>query len=79
VYAAFYTLGRFWTEYLRIDTAHKWLGLRLNDWTSIAVFVGSLAVLLIFGRAADDDERAGTPMAPLYNEAAQASAGLLPT
>ncbi len=79
VYACFYTLGRFWTEYLRIDNAHRWLGLRLNDWTSIAVFVGSAAVLVIFGRAGDADDRAGAPMAPLYDESAEASSGLLPT
>jgi prolipoprotein diacylglyceryl transferase len=61
-YAAFYTFGRFFTEYLRIDTAHKFLGLRLNDWTSIIVFVGSTAVLLLFGRAKEGDDRAGTPV-----------------
>ena len=58
-YAAFYTFGRFWTEYLRIDEAHHYLGLRLNDWTSIAVFVVAVAVLLIFGRAKPGDERSG--------------------
>ena len=42
-YAAFYTFGRFWTEYLRIDHAHSISGLRLNDWTSIVVFVVSAA------------------------------------
>src|SRR5580698_4633514 len=50
-YAAFYTFGRFWTEYLRIDDAHRFFGLRLNDWTSIVVFVASTAVLLTWGRA----------------------------
>jgi phosphatidylglycerol---prolipoprotein diacylglyceryl transferase len=62
VYASLYTFGRFWTEYLRIDEAHRWLGLRLNDWTSVVVFVLSTAVLLIWGRAKDGDDRAGTPM-----------------
>ena len=44
VYVAAYTFGRFFTEYLRIDFAHKFLGLRLNDWTSIIVF----AVAMVF-------------------------------
>lgn len=46
VYVSLYTFGRFFTEYLRIDFAHKFLGLRLNDWTSILVFACSTAVLL---------------------------------
>jgi prolipoprotein diacylglyceryl transferase len=61
-YASFYTFGRFWTEYLRIDNAHRFLGLRLNDWTSIVVFVVATALLLTRGRADDGDECAGDPM-----------------
>ena len=61
-YAALYTLGRFWTEYLRIDTAHKFGGLRLNDWTSVIVFVLAVAVLLLKGRAGPGDDRAGDPL-----------------
>ena len=49
-YAALYTFGRFFTEYLRIDFAHKILGLRLNDWTSILVFVFSATLVLTKGR-----------------------------
>jgi prolipoprotein diacylglyceryl transferase len=79
VYASLYTFGRFWTEYLRIDEAHRWFGLRLNDWTSIIVFVVSTIVLLAFGRAKEGDDRAGTPMTPAYDKAAGADSGLLPT
>jgi prolipoprotein diacylglyceryl transferase len=61
-YAATYTFGRFFTEYMRVDEAHRYLGLRLNDWTSIGVFAVSLAILLIFGRAGHDDQRAGDPL-----------------
>ena len=39
VYVAAYTFGRFWVESLRIDFAHTFGGLRLNDWTSIVIFV----------------------------------------
>jgi prolipoprotein diacylglyceryl transferase len=63
-YASFYTFGRFWTEYLRIDHAHKYLGLRLNDWTSILVFVVSTVVLLVRGRARPGDECSGDPLPP---------------
>jgi prolipoprotein diacylglyceryl transferase len=42
LYVMAYTVGRFWIEALRVDTAHHFLGLRLNDWTSIIVFLGAL-------------------------------------
>ena len=45
VYVVAYTFGRFFVELLRIDTSHRMLGLRLNDWTSIVVFVGGVLVL----------------------------------
>ncbi|GAA3445851.1 prolipoprotein diacylglyceryl transferase [Planomonospora venezuelensis] len=43
LYVAGYTVGRFWIEGLRIDTAHHILGLRLNQWTSIILLLGALA------------------------------------
>ncbi|MFJ3884040.1 prolipoprotein diacylglyceryl transferase [Streptomyces rubrogriseus] len=45
LYVAAYCVGRFWTEYLRVDDAHHILGLRLNNWTALFVFL--LAVLYI--------------------------------
>ncbi|MBB4915778.1 prolipoprotein diacylglyceryl transferase [Streptosporangium saharense] len=42
LYVAGYTLGRFWIEGLRIDSAHHILGLRLNQWTSVVLFVAAL-------------------------------------
>jgi prolipoprotein diacylglyceryl transferase len=50
VYVASYTFGRFFTEYERIDTAHKIGPLRLNDWISIIVFVAALGVLIAMQR-----------------------------
>ncbi len=47
LYAALYTAGRSVVEYLRIDPAHRFYGLRLNDWTSLAVFVGAVLYFLI--------------------------------
>jgi prolipoprotein diacylglyceryl transferase len=45
LYAMLYVVGRFWTEMLRIDEANHILGLRLNDWVCMLVF---LAALLYF-------------------------------
>lgn len=47
LYVAAYTVGRFWTEYLRIDEAHTLLGLRLNDWTSVLVLLCAVACLVV--------------------------------
>src|SRR5439155_6606665 len=46
LYVMAYTVGRFWVEYLRVDTANHFLGLRLNDWTSVVVFLAALAYFL---------------------------------
>ena len=56
LYAAAYTVGRFWIEALRVDTAHRFLGLRLNDWTSIVIFVAAAAFLLLRRRDDTPDE-----------------------
>ncbi|MFF1352590.1 prolipoprotein diacylglyceryl transferase [Streptomyces sp. NPDC058297] len=45
LYVAAYCVGRFWIEYMRVDDAHHILGLRLNDWTAMGVFL--LAVIYI--------------------------------
>ncbi|KAB2367631.1 prolipoprotein diacylglyceryl transferase [Actinomadura montaniterrae] len=45
LYVAAYTVGRGWIEALRIDDAHHFLGLRLNDYTSIVVFLCAVAYL----------------------------------
>jgi prolipoprotein diacylglyceryl transferase len=46
LYVMAYTVGRAWIEYLRIDSANHILGLRLNDWTSLIVFIGALIFFL---------------------------------
>jgi prolipoprotein diacylglyceryl transferase len=63
-YAALYTFGRFFTEYLRIDPAHRYLDLRLNDWTSIAVFTVAFTVLWLKARPQPGDELVGGPLSP---------------
>ncbi|MCZ7528305.1 MAG: prolipoprotein diacylglyceryl transferase [Acidimicrobiia bacterium] len=54
LYVALYTFGRFWFENLRIDTAHEVLGLRVNAWVSIGLFVASLAWFAWLGRRRRD-------------------------
>ncbi|GAA5002216.1 prolipoprotein diacylglyceryl transferase [Streptomyces siamensis] len=66
LYVAAYCVGRGWIEYMRVDDAHHILGLRLNDWTAMVVFL--LAVLYIVisarrrpGREAVVEPGADTP------------------
>lgn len=49
LYAAYYTLGRVWIEALRIDDAELIFGVRLNVWTSILVFLVSVACFIVLG------------------------------
>ena len=46
LYVMLYTAGRFWIEQLRIDTANEILGVRLNVFTSVIVFLLALAYYL---------------------------------
>ncbi|HET7388024.1 MAG TPA: prolipoprotein diacylglyceryl transferase [Nocardioidaceae bacterium] len=50
LYVMAYTVGRGWIEYLRIDHANHVLGLRLNDWTSIGVFLAALIYFVVSQR-----------------------------
>ncbi|WP_017557893.1 prolipoprotein diacylglyceryl transferase [Nocardiopsis baichengensis] len=66
VYVMGYCVGRFWIEYMRIDPANEILGLRLNNWTSVAVFLGALAYFVWAGRRLD---RFSTRVVPYGHEA----------
>ncbi|WP_327370670.1 prolipoprotein diacylglyceryl transferase [Streptomyces sp. NBC_01217] len=55
-YVLAYTAGRAWIEALRIDHANHFLGLRLNDWVSLALFTGALVYLIITRRPRPDDD-----------------------
>lgn len=46
LYVAAHTVGRGWIEAPRVDHANHILGLRLNDWTSLLVFLAAATVLL---------------------------------
>jgi hypothetical protein len=59
LYVMGYTAGRAWIEALRTDHANHFLGLRLNDWTSLIVFIGGLVWFVRHGGFAA--EREATP------------------
>jgi len=50
LYVAAYTVGRAWIEALRVDPANRLLGLRLNDWTSLVVFLGAVTYIVVSAR-----------------------------
>ncbi|MEE1765479.1 prolipoprotein diacylglyceryl transferase [Streptomyces sp. SP18BB07] len=50
LYVAAYCAGRFWIEYMRVDEAHHILGLRLNNWTALFVFVLAVIYLVLSAR-----------------------------
>jgi prolipoprotein diacylglyceryl transferase len=50
LYVMLYTAGRGWIEALRIDDAHRFFGLRLNDWVSVLVFAAAAAYFVLAGR-----------------------------
>jgi prolipoprotein diacylglyceryl transferase len=54
LYVMLYCAGRGWIEALRIDDAHRYLGLRLNDWTSVVVFLAALAFFVVRRPRPDD-------------------------
>ena len=56
LYVAAYTVGRAWVEALRIDHANHFLGLRLNDWTSLLVFLAAVAFLVLRRPRPEDAE-----------------------
>ncbi|MFI5692611.1 prolipoprotein diacylglyceryl transferase [Kribbella sp. NPDC051586] len=47
LYVAGYTAGRAWVENMRIDTVNHFLGLRLNVWTALILFVLAVAAFVI--------------------------------
>ena len=51
LYVMSYCLGRFFIEGLRIDQAHMWGGLRLNQYLSLLLFLGASLAFNRFSRA----------------------------
>ncbi|MEU9592236.1 prolipoprotein diacylglyceryl transferase [Streptomyces sp. NPDC048193] len=50
LYVAAYCAGRFWIEYMRVDDAHHILGLRLNNWTALFVFLLAVLYMVLSAR-----------------------------
>jgi prolipoprotein diacylglyceryl transferase len=46
LYVMLYAVGRFWVELLRTDEATVIVGMRLNNWTALLVFIGALVYFL---------------------------------
>jgi prolipoprotein diacylglyceryl transferase len=55
VYVMGYTLGRTWIELMRTDEARHVLGVRINVWVSILVFLGA-AVYFVLARSRGERE-----------------------
>lgn len=50
LYIVLYCLGRTWIEHLRIDTVNHVGGLRLNEYTSVAVLAVGVLLFVVLGR-----------------------------
>ena len=62
-YVAGYTLGRVWIEMMRTDQATHVLGIRINVFTSIVVFLLAVVYLLVVrGKREDPDALRGRPL-----------------
>ncbi|GAB2792954.1 prolipoprotein diacylglyceryl transferase [Streptomyces daliensis] len=64
LYVAAYTVGRFWIEYMRVDDAHHILGMRLNNWTAIVVFLAAVAYIVVSAKKAPGREETVEPRDP---------------
>jgi prolipoprotein diacylglyceryltransferase len=79
LYVAGYTVGRGWIEMMRTDTANHILGLRVNVWTSILLFLGAAAYFVVAGRRGPREApellrgKDAVPPAPSEADAAETS------
>ena len=51
LYIAWYTFGRFFIEALRIDPANEVAGFRVNNYTSLILFIASVAGFVALSKA----------------------------
>jgi prolipoprotein diacylglyceryl transferase len=63
LYVAGYCAGRAWIEYMRVDEAHKILGVRLNVWTSVIVFLLAVTYMILSARMRPGREEVVEPAA----------------
>ncbi|MFJ8488235.1 prolipoprotein diacylglyceryl transferase [Streptomyces sp. NPDC094038] len=64
LYVAAYCVGRGWIEYMRVDDAHHILGLRLNDWTAMIVFLLAVLYMVLSAKKRPGRETVVEPGAP---------------
>lgn len=55
VYVMSYGIGRLWVEMLRIDTATRIAGLRVNEWMSMVLILGAGLFIVLGGRRRETD------------------------
>ncbi|MEB3964223.1 prolipoprotein diacylglyceryl transferase [Streptomyces kunmingensis] len=75
LYVASYCVGRFWIEYMRVDDAHHILGLRLNNWTALFVFLLAVVYLVVSAKTRPGREEIVEPGAEGTGEAGKDEAG----
>lgn len=75
LYVAAYCAGRFWIEYMRVDEAHHILGLRLNNWTALILFLAAVAYMIVSARLRPGREETVEPDLQSAEESATAEAG----
>ncbi|MEU5094260.1 prolipoprotein diacylglyceryl transferase [Streptomyces sp. NPDC020996] len=75
LYVAAYCVGRAWIEYMRVDDAHHILGLRLNDWTALVVFLLAVTYIVVSAKKRPGREAVVEPGAAEEAAADEAAAG----
>ncbi|MER5224090.1 prolipoprotein diacylglyceryl transferase [Streptomyces flaveus] len=75
LYVAAYCAGRFWIEYMRVDEAHEFLGLRLNNWTAIVVFLLAVLYIVLSAKRRPGREEVVEPAAAADREADAEASG----
>ncbi|MCH0539901.1 prolipoprotein diacylglyceryl transferase [Streptomyces sp. MUM 203J] len=63
LYVAAYCSGRAWIEYMRVDEANHILGMRLNFWTSLIVFLLAVTYIVVSARLRPGREEVVEPAA----------------
>lgn len=71
LYVAAYCTGRLWIESLRVDTAERVLGLRLNIFTSVIVFTLAVGYLIWSRRRHGEREASPYRQVPAQDETAR--------
>ncbi len=71
LYVAAYCVGRFWVEYMRVDDAHHILGLRLNNWTALIVFLLAVTYIVVSAKKRPGREDVVEPGAEVEASAAE--------